>query len=88
MTTPSRHEAVVLTVTGCHLCEDAVRAVAAVCDEVGAGWREQDLFELPDDDVRRWRDFVPVVLVDGSVVDTLRVDPARLRAALSSGRPA
>lgn len=81
MTDPGAR-AVVVTVPGCHLCEAAIEAVAAVCEPVGVGWREQDLFGLDDDAVRRWRDLVPVVLVDDEVVDTLYVDRARLRAAI------
>lgn len=74
---------VVVTVPGCHLCEDALGAVGAACDPAGVGWREQDLYALDDDAVRRWRDLVPVVLVDGRVVDTLQVDAGRVRSALS-----
>lgn len=81
MTQPTPR-AVVVTVPGCHLCEDALQTVAGVCDGAGVSWAEQDLFGLDDDAVRRWRDLVPVVLVDDAVVDALRVDPARLRRAL------
>jgi hypothetical protein len=78
------HSVTVVTVPGCHLCADAVSTVAGVCAETGAGWAERDLFGMADDDVRRWRDLVPVVLVDGEVVETLRVDARRLRAALTA----
>ena len=73
-----------LTVPGCHLCADALRVVGEICEPLGASWTEQDLFALDDAAVARWRDLVPVVLADGEVVDTLRVDPARLRAALTA----
>lgn len=71
-----------VTVPGCHLCEAARATVRTVCAETGDGWVEADLFGMTDDAVRRWRDLVPVVLVDDSVVDTLRVDADRLRQAL------
>lgn len=73
----------VVTVPGCHLCSDAIAVVSAVCGEAAASWREQDLWKLGEDDVRRWRDLVPVVLVDDEVVDTLRCDAVRLKAALT-----
>jgi hypothetical protein len=73
----------VVTVPGCHLCADACRVVADACAAAGRSWAEVDLSDRADDDVRRWRDLVPVVLVDGVVVDTLRVDVDRLRDALS-----
>jgi len=73
---------VVVTVPGCHLCEMALRTVTDTCEPAAVSWAEQDLFSLDDDAVRRWRELVPVVLVDGDVVDALRVDPVRLRQAL------
>lgn len=79
-------ETVVVTVPGCHLCAEALAVVASVCAERGSPWREQDLFALDDEAVRRWRDWVPVVLVGDTVVDMLQVSAERLRTAL--GAPA
>jgi glutaredoxin len=77
----SEPRVVVLTTPGCHLCEDACGVVAAVADECGVEWRARDVGE--DDELRvRWRDYVPVILVDGEVHDWFRVDADRLRAAL------
>ncbi len=73
----------VVTVPDCHLCSEAKAVVADVCADTGSEWSERDLFGFGDDEVRRWRDLVPVVLVDGAVVETLRVDAGRLRRALS-----
>jgi hypothetical protein len=52
---------------GCHLCDDARAVIEAVCAD------------LED----RYRDEIPVTLVDGRQHDFWRVDAARLRSALS-----
>jgi glutaredoxin len=66
---------------GCHLCDDARDVIAAVCDELGEAYEEVDI--TTDDDLEdRYRDEIPVTLVDGRQHDFWRVDPARLRAAL------
>lgn len=72
---------VVLSKPGCHLCEDACRAVARITDEVGVAWAEQD---ISDDEelMAQWSEYVPVVIVDGAVHGWFRVDESRLRAAL------
>jgi glutaredoxin len=74
---------VVYTKPGCHLCEDACVAAAAVCDELSVGWTAQDI-SADRDLMARWAEFVPVILVDGEVHDWFRVQPERLRAALRS----
>ncbi|MBV9487467.1 MAG: glutaredoxin family protein [Frankiaceae bacterium] len=81
--TASAARVVVVVTEGCHLCEDATSTVAAVCDDLDVGWRTQDLFALSDDEVRKWRDYVPVVLVDDRVHDVFRVTADRLRAVLA-----
>jgi glutaredoxin len=66
---------------GCHLCADARAVVDAVCGELGVSWAEVDI--TCDDDLHaRYREQIPVTLVDGRQHDFWRVDPARLRAAL------
>ena len=83
-TTPATGPAprvLVLTRPGCHLCEEAVAVVAAVCAETGSGWTTQDI--TGDADLtRRYTDQVPVTFVDGAQHDYWRVDPRRLRTAL------
>ncbi|GAA2107361.1 hypothetical protein GCM10009841_27300 [Microlunatus panaciterrae] len=77
-----RPRVLVLTRPGCHLCEDAVAIISAICAETGDRWDEQDITgdaEL----TRRYTDQVPVTFVDGAQHDYWRVDPARLRAALT-----
>jgi hypothetical protein len=74
---------VVIVTAGCHLCDDAVTVVEQVCGEVDIGWSTRQLADLPEPEQQQWRDFVPVVQVDGAVHDVFRVDPGRLRAALA-----
>lgn len=72
---------VVLSKPGCHLCEDACRAVARITEDVGVGWAARDI----SDDAElmaQWAEYVPVIMVDGQVHGWFRVDEARLRAAL------
>lgn len=76
---------VVLTRAGCHLCDEAIAVVAAVCAEVGASWTTRDVDADPALR-RRYTEEVPVTFVDGAQHDFWRVDPDRLAAALA-GRP-
>jgi glutaredoxin len=73
---------VVLTRQGCHLCDQAIDVVAAVCAETGDAYATRDLDADPEL-VRRYGEQVPVTFVDGAQHDFWRVDPARLRAALA-----
>jgi glutaredoxin len=72
----------VLTRSGCHLCEQAIEVVAQVCAELGAGYTTRDIDTEPELR-RRYTEEVPVTFVDGAQHDFWRVDPARLRAALA-----
>ena len=76
---------VVLTRQGCHLCEEAIAQVAAVCAEVGEAYGVVDIDSDPELQ-RRYTDQVPVTFVDGAQHDFWRVDRARLRAALRRTR--
>jgi hypothetical protein len=71
----------VLTRSGCHLCDQAIEVVAAVCAETGDGYRVLDVDGDPELR-RRYTDQVPVTFVDGAQHDFWRVDPVRLKAAL------
>ena len=62
---------------GCHLCDDA-RVVA----ELGESYIEVSIEGDPELQ-RRFGDEIPVTFVDGRQHDFWRVDPARLRAALT-----
>jgi glutaredoxin len=68
---------------GCHLCDDARAVIEAVCADLGEAYEEIDI--TTDDDLEdRYRDEIPVTLVDGRQHDFWRVDAARLRAALGA----
>ncbi len=73
------------TKPGCHLCDDARVVVAEVCTALGESFEEVDITAGPDADLltRRFGEEIPVTFVDGCQHDFWRVDPARLRAALS-----
>ncbi len=72
---------------GCHLCEEAMEAIAALH---GDGYR----FELLEVDIesdelllRRHLERIPVVEVDGEVVSELLLDEAALRVRLDTVGP-
>jgi glutaredoxin len=73
---------VVYTKPGCHLCDDALAIVSAVCSDSGVEWSGQDI-SADRDLMAQWAEYVPVILVDGAVHDLFRVQPERLRVALS-----
>lgn len=72
-----------LTKPGCHLCDDARDAVAAVIAETGvdASVEELNILDDPELNARYW-DEIPVVLIGDRVHTIWRVDPARLAKAL------
>jgi len=67
---------------GCHLCEDAERIVADVCEQAGEQWRRLDISDDPEL-MSVYGEQIPVTFVDGAQHDFWRVDPQRLRAALA-----
>ena len=72
----------VYTRPGCHLCDDACEVVDRVAMDLGVGWQTVDI--TGDEELtRRWGEYVPVVLVDGEVLDWFRVREDRLRQALA-----
>jgi len=78
---PSR--VVVVVTTGCHLCDAATAVVSEVCADIDVSWERQQLAELDGARQDAWREYVPVVLIDGAVHDIFRVDRQRLRDALT-----
>ena len=70
---------------GCHLCDAARDVVTAAAAAAGAGWLEVDVDTDPEL-VARYGELVPVVTVDGALVDYWRIDPVRLEGAI--GGPA
>ncbi|MGI8644772.1 MAG: AMP-binding protein [Nocardioides sp.] len=67
---------------GCHLCDDARAVIEKVCADLGESFEE---LSIDDDEelARRYREEIPVTLVDGRRHDFWRVDETRLRAALA-----
>ncbi len=76
---------VLISRNDCHLCEQAIEVVATVCAETGTAYEVLDVDADPEL-LRRYSDQVPVTLVDGAQHDFWRVDPVRLRTALSRRR--
>ncbi len=68
---------------GCHLCDVARDVVARVTAELGEEYEERSLLDDPDL-LARYAEQVPVTLVVGRQHDSWRVDPDRLRAALTA----
>lgn len=67
---------------GCHLCDDARAIIDVVCAELGVEFREVDITASPDL-MAAYGEQIPVTVVDGKQHDFWRVDPARLRQALT-----
>lgn len=67
----------------CHLCAEARAVIATVCADLGVGWEEQSILDDPALFDRYWEQ-IPVTLVDGRQHDFWKVDPVRLRAALTA----
>ena len=67
----------------CHLFETAREVIAAVCAETGDSFVEVSIFENPHLADLYWEQ-IPVTLVDGVQHDFWRVDPVRLKAALTA----
>ena len=68
---------------GCHLCDEARTVIEAVCAELGESFAEVDITTSPEL-MGRYREEIPVTLVDGVQHDYWRVDADRLRRALTS----
>jgi glutaredoxin len=83
--TAREERVVVLTRQGCHLCDEAIAQVAAVCAETGEVYAVLDIDSDPELQ-RRYTEQVPVTFVDGAQHDFWRVDPVRLKAALLGTR--
>ena len=77
------HTVTLLSKPGCHLCDDARVVIAVIAGELGVPWEELDI--TTDDELfRQWWEQIPVTLIDGVQHDFWRVDPDRLRAALTT----
>lgn len=69
---------------GCHLCDDARAIVTGVlADFPHVGFAETSILDDPAL-LDAYAEEIPVVLIDGRVHTIWRVDPERLRAALTA----
>jgi glutaredoxin len=71
-----------LTKPGCHLCDEARVVIEAVCAETGESYDEVDI-TTDADLLAEYAEQIPVTFVDGKQHDHWRVDPDRLRTALT-----
>jgi glutaredoxin len=77
-------DVVVYSRPGCHLCEEAIAAIAALHEEgYRFGLHEIDI-ESDELLLRRLLERIPVIEVDGTVVSELVLDQAGLRAKLDT----
>ena len=82
--TPSvRHVVTLVHAEGCHLCESARRVIEGVRADVPFEFEEVDI--AGDDELEaRYRERIPVVLVDGQEAFTYFVTPEGLRRRVDS----
>jgi hypothetical protein len=76
---------VVLSRSGCHLCEVAEVEVASIAADAGVSWARRDVSTDADLEAE-YGDRVPVIMVDGKEHGYFRVDRDRLLAALDGRR--
>lgn len=74
---------VLLTRRGCHLCETALAVIEPIAAAAGHRVALVDIDENPEM-VTRYGDLVPVVVVDGRVHATWRVQPQAFAAAIGA----
>jgi glutaredoxin len=72
--------------TGCHLCDRAREAVQQARDELGFELVEVDISGDPELETR-YREWLPVVEIDGERAFVYYVDPNGLRRRLLRARP-
>jgi glutaredoxin len=81
--TPSTHVVTLVHAEGCHLCESARRVLETVRAEVSFELEEIDITGDPELE-GRFRERIPVVLVDGTEAFTYFVHPDGLRRRLAA----
>ena len=75
-------EVTLYTATGCHLCEAARRVVTAAHDELGFELREVAIDGDPELEAA-YREWIPVVEIDGRRRFVYHVHPDALRRAVA-----
>ena len=78
---PRPSTVVLVTRAGCTLCAEAEPVVARAAADAGVPLEVRDVDASPDD-LRRWSDKVPVVLLDDVEHAYWRIDEKVLRKAL------
>jgi glutaredoxin len=78
---PGPHRVTFVHAPGCHLCESAGRVLAQVREETPFELEEIDITGDPELE-RRYRERIPVVLVDGVEAFTYFLHPDGLRRRL------
>ena len=66
----------------CHLCERAREDLAPLQAELGFALEEIDITGVPELE-QRYREWIPVIELDGERVSVYRVEPEELRHRLS-----
>jgi glutaredoxin len=74
-------EVTLYSAAGCHLCEAARRVVYAARDELGFALREVAIDGVPELEAE-YREWIPVVEIDGKRRFVYHVHPDALRRAL------
>jgi glutaredoxin len=78
-----RTSVVLYTAAGCHLCERARETVLALSEELGFRLLEVDITGEPSLEAR-YREWLPVVEIDGARAFVYHVDPEALRRKLGA----
>jgi glutaredoxin len=71
--------------TGCHLCEDALKVLQSLMDELNFEINEV-LIDGDEELQRLYGEQIPVTHIDGVHHDYWRVDPDRFRSSLEKHR--
>lgn len=71
-----------ITKSGCHLCEEAEVVLQQICKELGLEYSKISI-EENQGLALKFQEEIPVVLIDGIQHSAWRVDPVKLRAALT-----
>ena len=80
-----RSRVVVYHAAGCHLCERALEQVRALRDELGFELEEVAIDGSPELEAR-YREWLPVVELDGERLFTYHVHEGTLRRRVAGGR--
>ena len=71
--------------TGCHLCEDALKLLQSMQEELKFDL-EEILIDGNEELEKLYGEKIPVTQIDGKHHDFLRVDPERFRSSLEKHR--